>query len=78
MTFFAVASSTTFFDKFKLLYLSDQRYHDFRNDVIALVLPYVESGFDNGSGLHFRNFGISHGQTAAAVIPGLNSCKQLK
>ncbi len=51
---------------FQFLDAADQRDHDFRNHLHAL-LRHLHGGFEDGAGLHLGDLGISDAETAAAV-----------
>ena len=48
------------------LHAADQRNHDFRNDLDAL-LRHLHGGFENRARLHLGDLGIGDAQTAAAM-----------
>ncbi len=54
-------------DVFQLGQVSDQRDHNFGNNLHTGAVDDVDSGFDNGGCLHFGDFRIGNGETASAV-----------
>ena len=50
----------------ELLLETDERDHHFRLD-LDLLLGHVGGGFEDGAGLHFRDFRVGDAETATAV-----------